>query len=122
MAKKLQRKPIPGYEGYEITSNGDVYSLDRWIEYPLECKNGQKMVSKFFRGKKLRHHKHPRGYIKIILCADGHHYNHTLHELVLMTFATYKPGKKIRFKNGNPKDCRLSNLYYTNIDHHRSGK
>ena len=72
--------PIKGFEGlYEVSTWGNVRSLDRWIVF----KNGKKY---FFKGKILKNRKYNTGYLMIVLYKNGKVKTYSLHRLVAEAF------------------------------------
>lgn len=95
-------KPIPGFNGYEVSDQGNVRSLDRWIE-----RNGKPAK---LRGRILRFRKHPQGYRGVSLPGGK---QPTVHSLVLLAFEGPRPkGMWINHVNGDKADNRLINLEY----------
>lgn len=96
----MNRKPIPDFPGYEVTDDGEVFSLRRSPNTgkrpcvrltPVRKENGYLVVSL----------KHPNGRIV----------QQRLHRLVLLTFVGQCPdGMEGRHLNGDKTDNRLMNL------------
>ncbi len=89
-------KPIPGYEGYEVSNKGRVRTL----------KNEVKPMS-------LR--KNPKGYLRVKLCNHGKERSFLVHRLVGMAFVPgYDKSLQINHLNGIPDDNRPENLEWCN--------
>ena len=72
--------PIKGFDGlYEVSTWGNVRSLDRWITY----KNGRKH---FYKGKVLKLDYNNYGYLKVILCVNNKKITCNIHRLVAEAF------------------------------------
>ena len=72
--------PIKGFDGlYEVSTWGNVRSLDRWITY----KNGRKH---FCKGKVLKLDYNNYGYLRVYLFKDGKRTNFLVHRLVAKAF------------------------------------
>jgi hypothetical protein len=85
-------KPIEGYSGYEISSNGIVVS------------------TKYKRSHSLRYTIH-NGYYQCCLSQHSVERHHNVHHLVLLAFIGPRPtGAECRHLNGDPKDNRAENL------------
>lgn len=70
---------IKGYEGlYAVTTQGDVYSLERWVER----KAPYGPVMQFVPGIKRVLSKHGTGYLTIRLAKDGEVKTYRVHRLV----------------------------------------
>ena len=91
--------PIPGFPDYEITHEGDVYSLTNWRGYGR---------------RKIKPVDGEGGYLKIRLRApDGRRVNRQVHRLVALTFIGPRPsGMQVRHLNGDHRDNRIENLSY----------
>ena len=72
-------KPIKGFEGsYEVSTLGNVRSVDRVIVYP----NGGKRLRK---GRELSQATNVRGYKCVVLCTQNSRKNYMVHRLVAET-------------------------------------
>ena len=72
-------KPIKGFEGsYEVSTLGNVRSVDRVIVYP----NGGKRLRK---GRELSQATNARGYKCVVLCTQKTRKDYTVHRLVAQT-------------------------------------
>lgn len=72
-------RDIEGYEGYQISSEGRVRSLDRCVVY----KDGSKH---FYKGKILKFSINVFGYYQIGLCKNGVRKFHRVNRLVAKAF------------------------------------
>lgn len=81
-------KKIPGYEGYQVTSDGTIIGV---------------------YGRPLRLQQLPTGYL-YVKTKYGHLY---AHQAVLLAWAGPKPqGQEVRHLDGNPTNNTFSNLAY----------
>jgi hypothetical protein len=99
-------KAIPGYEGqYEVSNQGNVRSLDRYVECEGPIK-GRYLSKK--KGRALRPGPSNFGHMSVVL---GKHNTHFVHKLVLLAFVGPAPDKhECCHSNGDPADNRLENL------------
>ena len=72
-------KDIEGYEGYQVSSEGRVRSLDRWVVY----KNGKK---RFRKGMILKPFLNNCGYFQVYLGKNGKQKWLKVHRLVAKAF------------------------------------
>lgn len=92
-------RPIPGWDGYEVSSLGRVLSHRR------------------AKSRLLRLSRSPKGYLRAGLY-DGERYRRgprtiAVHRLVMLAFVGPCPvGKEVRHLDGNPGHNTLSNLTY----------
>jgi HNH endonuclease/NUMOD4 motif len=83
-------RPVADWKPYEVSSAGRVRG---------------------YRGRLLKGLVTGRGYLGIILCADGAQQRRYIHDLVLTTFVGPRPpGYYSCHNNGIPDDNRLANL------------
>lgn len=96
--------PIVGYEGlYEVSSQGDVRSIDR-----LETTKGNYLKKR--RGVSLKPGK-VRGYNRVSLCKNGCIKQISVHRLVAEAFIPNPDNKPcINHKNAIKSDNRVENL------------
>lgn len=119
-------KPIPGYEGYEVSNHGRVRSLDRTVQ----LKDGRTRRQK---GRALK----PwviQGYLYVSLYKGRKVKKKRIHRLVLEAFVGPCPeGMECLHGDGNPANNRLDNLRWAspsdnNLDtvkhgrHHNANK
>jgi hypothetical protein len=89
-------KPIPNFPGYQVTTDGRVWS---------EPKPGKHKKGKWLKPVMLN-----RGYLRVTLC-NGRQYNCFIHRLVLETYIGPCPkGMECRHLDGNPANNNLNNL------------
>ena len=100
-------KAVEEYWGYEVSNEGSVRSLDRWVEF----KDGRR---RRFAGTRLKAHRTARGYLQAVgigLRHGGPAVNPYIHRLVATAFIA-NPGKRrtVNHKNGDRTDNRVENL------------
>lgn len=89
-------RPIPGFPGYEISSDGQVRSWIPWKGTPLP--------------RTLRQHLNPTGYAVVRPTnADGRQATKTVHRLVALAFLDGS-GEVVRHLNDDKTDNRAENL------------
>ena len=99
-------RDIIGYEGYyQVSNQGRVRSLDRWVIY----KNGRKRFYKgrFFEGG------YTNGYRQVGLSREGKTEIFLIHQLVAMTFLNHTPNGHtlvVDHIDGIRTDNRIENL------------
>lgn len=99
-------RPIFGFSGYEVSNLGRVRSIARIIE----TVGGQKRT---YGSRLLRPSFAHGGYPQVNLRRGGMPYPWRVHVLVALAFIGSRPsGMEVCHNNGNPSDCRLSNLRY----------
>ena len=88
-----ERKVIPGYENYEIDTNGNVWSFysNVWTKRKLD--------------------KHRQGYLRVELCSNGKCRKFLVHRLVMLAF-NGESDLTVNHINGIKDDNRLENLEY----------
>lgn len=103
-------KPVVGHEGkYEVSDQGRVRSLDRWIE----CETGTPRARRWFhKGRILK--ARPSGtspYLRVSLGFRSP--SRSVHSLVAEAFIGARPeGLQICHNNGDHLDNRAENLRY----------
>lgn len=102
-----QWAPIPGYVGlYEVSDQGRVRSVDRFIEYA----NGTR---RFRKGRPMRGGTQGRYRTVLLSPGGGKVRNHTVHSLVLAAFVGPRPeGMDVCHGDGDCTNNRLDNLRY----------
>lgn len=97
-------KPVVGFEDtYEISSEGNLRSLDRVVGGPRGDRT--------WKGRPVKGVVGSGGYRRAALCRGERKRYVTFHALVLETFIGPRPeGMVCRHLNGNPLDNRLENL------------
>ena len=91
---------IPGFPGYHVTKNGDVYSM--------KCKSGKRPEA-----FKLKPRLNGNGYYRIGLYKDGIKYERRLNRLVAMVYIPNPDNLPcVCHKDNNPLNNRVSNLYW----------
>lgn len=95
--------PAPGIEGYEVSSDGRVRSVDGTSSYMWR---GQR-VTRSFSGQVLRTPLNPDGYQTVTIRKQWF----TVHSLVARAFHGPRPdGQQVRHLNGVRTDNRIENL------------
>lgn len=100
-------RPIPGFDGYEVSDLGRVRGVDRWVAIRT---GGQRLQ----RGRILRAHPLPHtGHMIATLRKDYAAVTVRVHALVAAAFIGPRPsGLDVCHNNGDPADNRVSNLRY----------
>ena len=109
--------PVPGWEGlYEVSDQGRVRSLDRWVVNVLGHR--RKLPSVSLLGRKAG-----AGYLMVTLCKSGVQWREYVHRLVLLAFVGPCPdGCQAAHGNGILTDNRLENLRWTTIQLNHADK
>lgn len=106
-----QRKPIPGFPGYEIDTNGSVFSK-RMTGYIQRYHAGPNdhMSNKW---KKLSVNKVHTGYYHVKLSRGGNYKTMKLHKLLALTFILNPDNKPlVCHKDDNKDNNNIENLYW----------
>ena len=91
---------IPGFPGYHVTKNGDVYSM--------KCKSGKRPEA-----FKLEPRLNGNGYYRIGLYKDGIKYERRLNRLVAMVYIPNPDNLScVCHKDNNPLNNNVDNLYW----------
>lgn len=121
MHNKITWRNIEGYNGhYQISTNGNVRSRDRFIAMA----NGR---TRFYRGRTIKFAGKRAGYRFVLLSSGRKRKKHYLHRLVAEAFIPRTdPTLEVNHINGKKSDNRVENLEWVthaeNIAHaHRTG-
>jgi hypothetical protein len=88
-------KLIPGFPGYQITTDGRVWSEP----------------NRLHNGTWIKNNINSMGYPQISLCKNGKVFSCAIHRILLETYIGPCPkGLVCRHLNGDPQDNRLENL------------
>jgi hypothetical protein len=94
----IEWKPVKDYEGYEVSSEGQVRSLDRIDS-----------AGRSLKGKVLSATPSSSGYLMVYPSKNGKNHARTVHSIVCETF--HGPSDKwVNHKNGIKTDNRVENL------------
>ena len=100
-------KNIEGCEGYQVSDDGNVRSIDRYIEYEASNQYTQFISIKFQAGKILKKHKTKTGYLTVQINRK----NKFIHRLVAKAFIPNPENlPQINHKNECKIDNRVENL------------
>lgn len=105
----VRYRHIPGYNGYSVNTNGDIYS--HWTHIG----NGynKKSIIDYNYYRKLNGTLDDGGYLKFCIRRESKPVYILGHQLVLLTFIGPVPlNKECCHKNDIHNDNRLENLYY----------
>lgn len=107
MKSILQETPVKGYEGYYYcTSNGDIYSCDRYVRSKCYGVESKRLV----KGQKISAVDHGNGYKYVSLCKNGTRRNHYVHRVIAEAFLGDAGTNVINHKDFNRTNNNLSNL------------
>ena len=103
-------KALPEWEGwYEVSDNGKVRSVDRWITFS----DGRK---RHYKGVLLSTYQDKFGYLKVTLKQNGKDFRAHVHVLVARAFHGPRPkGHVVRHRDGNYLRNTKRNLVYGTV-------
>jgi len=107
-------RPVKDWEGfYEVSSQGDVRSVDRYI---VDVNRGSPR-SRRFLSKVLRPASSPSGHTRVGLYANGRGRNALVHRIVALAFLD-NPGKLpvVDHIDGDPSNNNVGNLRWATYD------
>lgn len=103
-------KPIPGYDGYEASTRGQIRSLDRQVWCGTRWRN--------FKGRILKPATKEKGHQSVVV---GSYRSRNVHQLVMLAFVGPCPeGMEVCHNNGKAWDNRLINLRYDTPEENRN--
>ena len=92
-----ERRPVPGFDGYEVDDDGHVYSF------------------KYGRERRLKPWVNGAGnHLALSLMRDGERERFLVHRIVALAFMGDPPSGKsnVLHRDGNPRNNALGNLYF----------
>src|SRR5882724_6649546 len=101
-------RDIPGYAGYQASSEGRIRSLDRLVNYAAS-KNGCAAYSMVRKGGVLKTPPMRSGHLQVNLGRKAHF---LVHVLVVLAFHGSKPlpGLEVLHRDGNPANNKPGNV------------
>lgn len=107
MAGEVEYRPIEGYPGYRVGSDGSVWSCVK-LKHLGSTYGTKRMLTDEWRELKQRTRK---GYKLVCLCMNNQQAEFLVHRLVLEAFVGPCPdGKQAAHNNGNKADNSVDNL------------
>ena len=106
-------KPIPGYEGYEVSDQGSVRSFHKRIRGWSGYERGATWEATDEPQRLLSPSATRAGYKGVLLRKDGKTYNKKISSLVMLAFVGKRPkGMEVCHNDSNPENNTLGNLRY----------
>jgi hypothetical protein len=105
-------KDIEGFEGlYQVSNLGRVKSFDTTDK-----------LGRIRKGRVLKPHRHPQGYLLVTLCKNGKHKNHKTHRVVAQAFIPNPENKpEVNHIDENKTNNNVNNLEWStrkeNLNH-----
>lgn len=108
MAEEEIWKPVPGFEGYEVSDLGRARSVDRIVSHRESAGS-----TKALRGRILKPQRN-RGGFHVNPCVGGKQKQVSVHVLVMRAFCGNPPdpGLDVCHNDGDSSNNKLSNLRY----------
>jgi hypothetical protein len=104
-------KPIEGFPGYYVASNGAIWSKWKTRGNPYGGRGVVPYISD--KARKLKPKVDSKGYCRITLQKDGKPHDFLIHRLILMAFRGPPPeGTEGCHKDGNKGNNGFHNLYW----------
>lgn len=109
--------PIPGFPHHEVSNDGRVRSLDRYVFT-------RRQQHRMFPGRELRANINKYGYVAVVLSMGGEHINCLAHRLVCLAFhgEPPTPEHQVRHLNGIRTDNRPENVRWGTISENMRDK
>lgn len=107
--RNIEWRSVVGYEGhYEVSSLGDVRSVDRTVS-----RTGP-TGDVFKPGQVRKAQVTPKGYLRLALVRDGAQRNHMVHRVVAEAFIPNPDGKpEVNHRDGNKTNNAVTNLEWS---------
>lgn len=107
-----ERKPIPGYPYYEADTEGNIYSVDRMVEFSFyHAKTDTIMTATRLHRGRLMKPRVCQGYMQLGLSVEGTKVYRKVHRLIAITFLDTVKGKDdVNHKDGDKTNNHLNNL------------
>lgn len=100
---------VSGYEGiYQVDTDGNVWSLERWVE---KTRHGKITAPQFVPAKKRKCSEHGTGYLTVRLANNGVIKTFRVHRLIAEAFLPNPFNKPfVNHKDGDKRNNKVSNL------------